>query len=187
MARYWFVRHGQSLAQISDWTGPDPEVPLSDAGREQARALALQLPALPVERALCSPFARALETAALALERTRHVPTHVHGLRERYAGDWLRLYRQDARMQRQLARWDFRPPNGESIRDATLRGLRALAEIESPEDTIVFSHGRIIAGLLTILDGKNPLAADIFAVPNCTLIEREVAPGAWAALLGCVS
>ena len=183
MPRYWFVRHGESQAQISDWPGADCDVPLSEAGRAQARALSLILPALPIQRVLCSTFARAIETANLALEHTRHQPTLIADLRERFAGDWLGLFRQSEEMRRQLAQWTFRPPKGESVRDTTLRAITALAKSEDNADTIVFSHGRLIAGVLTLLDRLDPHAAAIHAVANCTLIEREIEPGQWARLL----
>lgn len=183
MPIYWFVRHGESQAQVSDWPGPDSDVPLSDVGRAQARALSLQLPALAIERALCSPFVRAVETATLVLAHTRHQPVKVDDLRERFAGDWLKLYQRSPEMRQQMARWDFQPPGGESVRQATRRGLAALAAHENGADTIIFSHGRIIAGLLTLIDGLDPRKTEIHAVPNCTLIERELAPGQFAFLL----
>ncbi|MCC6574231.1 MAG: histidine phosphatase family protein [Planctomycetes bacterium] len=183
MPTFWFVRHGESVAQVSDWPGADCDVPLSDAGRAQARALSLQLPGLPIGRALCSTFLRAVETAQIALEHTRHAAIPVDDLRERFAGDWVTLFRQDAEKRKHLAHWEFTPPRGESVRDATRRGLTALAKLESRDDTIVFAHGRLIAGILTVLDAKDPRSLEIHAVPNCQLIERDVSPGTWARLL----
>jgi phosphohistidine phosphatase len=61
----WLVRHGDS----EDGT-PDAERPLTENGREQARAVGAALKALGVEPAACltSPKVRAAETARIACE-----------------------------------------------------------------------------------------------------------------------
>ena len=77
----WLVRHGESMGNVADAQAHeagagrleldvrDPDVPLSDTGREQAEALGRWLAALPEDQrptaALSSPFARALTTAQL--------------------------------------------------------------------------------------------------------------------------
>jgi alpha-ribazole phosphatase len=182
MAQYWFIRHGESVAQVSTWPGDDPEVPLSPRGVEQARALAKGVSALPIERVLCSPFVRARETARHLLADSRHEPTFVSDLRERFAGEWSKIFHRDAAMQAQLAQWEFRPPNGESVRDAALRGLRALAEHEREAHTLVVAHGRILAGVLTLLDGRD-WCKGVKSLENCVLAQREVAPNTWARLV----
>ena len=186
MSRYWFIRHGESLAQVSTWPGDDPEVPLSTRGEEQARALAPAIAALPIERVLCSTFLRARETARHALSATRHTPQFVHDLRERFAGDWSKVFHRDEAMQRQLAVWDFRPPNGESVRDAAVRALRVLDELEREQHTLIVAHGRILAGVLTMLDGRD-WTQGVKSLENCVPAEREVAPGTWGKLLKSIS
>ena len=182
MAQYWFIRHGESVAQVSTWPGDDADVPLSPRGIEQARALAATVAALPVERVLCSPFVRARETARHLLAQTRHEPAFVADLRERFAGEWSKIFHRDAAMQAQLAQWEFRPPQGESVRDAALRGLRALARHEQEAHTLVVAHGRILAGVLTLLDGRD-WSLGVKSLENCVLAEREVAPQTWTRLL----
>ena len=58
-----FVRHGQSLSNVGGATMDHHASPLTDKGRQQARALAELLPAQP-RQVLVSPFERALDTAA---------------------------------------------------------------------------------------------------------------------------
>jgi phosphohistidine phosphatase len=62
----WLVRHGDA----EDGT-PDAERPLSEKGREQARAVGAALKALGVEPEACltSPKVRAAETARIACEQ----------------------------------------------------------------------------------------------------------------------
>jgi phosphohistidine phosphatase len=62
----WLLRHGDA----EDGT-PDSERPLSDKGREQARAVGAALKALGVEMDAClaSPKVRAADTARIACEQ----------------------------------------------------------------------------------------------------------------------
>jgi phosphohistidine phosphatase len=61
----WLLRHGDA-----EDGSPDAERPLTDKGREQARAVGAALKALGVELDAClaSPKVRALETARIACE-----------------------------------------------------------------------------------------------------------------------
>jgi probable phosphoglycerate mutase len=206
MPTWWFVRHGESLAQLNQWTGPDADTPLSPLGERQAVELAPQVAELPIQRVLVSPFLRARKTAELALAKWGQAPLAVPDpfapsekgsgtsaslrsqtpfltvadLRERHSGDWLR-FPQDEAMKRQLATWDFVPPGGESIQQAALRGLRALADLDGTHNTIIFAHGRILAGVLAVLDGAD-LGRPIYALPNCVALARQVAQGVWREL-----
>lgn len=217
MPTWWFVRHGESLAQLNQWTGPDADTPLSPLGERQAIKLAPSIAELPIERVLVSPFLRARQTAERAMAKWGQaqkglaplavpdpfapvVPQTPSGkgsgtsaslrsqtpfltvadLRERHSGDWLR-FPQDEAMKRQLATWDFVPPGGESIQQAAHRGLRALAELDGTHNTIIFAHGRVLAGVLAVLDGAD-LSRPIYALPNCVALARDVSPGAWREL-----
>lgn len=188
MPTWWFVRHGESLAQLNQWTGPDADTPLSPLGERQAAELAPSIAELPIERVLVSPFLRARQTAERAMAQRGLAPLAVpdpfalviNDLRERHSGDWLR-FPQDEAMKRKLATWDFVPPGGESIQQAARRGLRALAELDGDHNTIIFAHGRILAGVLAVLDGAD-LSRPIYALPNCVALAREVARGVWREL-----
>src|SRR5919106_799551 len=63
--RLILVRHGESTWNSEERLQGQLDPPLSDRGREQARALAPILEALPEERIVCSDLARARETAEL--------------------------------------------------------------------------------------------------------------------------
>ena len=80
----WIVRHGQSAGNVArdlaeaaghpliDIMTRDMDTPLSDLGREQARALGHWFAEMGDESrptvALCSPYVRARETADIVLE-----------------------------------------------------------------------------------------------------------------------
>jgi 2,3-bisphosphoglycerate-dependent phosphoglycerate mutase len=139
------VRHGQStgnvIAQDAETSGADvidiPErdadVPLSDAGREQAAAVATWLAGERPDLVVVSPYLRTRQTAEIALGDTG-IPVVVdERLRDRELGvlDLLtgrgvqaRLPDEYARRAR-LGKFYYRPPGGESWADVLLR-LRAL-------------------------------------------------------------
>ena len=60
MALY-LVRHGKA-GKKSQWDGPDMTRPLDDAGRMQAKALALKIAAVGPTRLMSSPYFRCMQT-----------------------------------------------------------------------------------------------------------------------------
>lgn len=65
-ARIWLVRHGETAWSRSGQHTGRTDIPLTDAGRANARALAPALAGIDAGLVLCSPLGRARETAALA-------------------------------------------------------------------------------------------------------------------------
>src|SRR5690349_10312095 len=97
------ARHGESVGNIAwraaaqegreeiEFGTRDPDVPLSDAGRRQAKALGRRLAAMPAgERPTAvysAPFVRAAETARIALAEIDGPPVrHDERLRDREKG-----------------------------------------------------------------------------------------------------
>ena len=69
MRELYLARHGESEYSRRGALNGDPSVPvpLTEAGREQARALAESLREIPLDLCVTSPFPRVIETAELAL------------------------------------------------------------------------------------------------------------------------
>src|SRR3954449_70831 len=63
--RLIIVRHGESTWNAEERLQGQLDPPLSDRGREQARALAGMVDGLPGERIVCSDLGRARQTAEL--------------------------------------------------------------------------------------------------------------------------
>jgi broad specificity phosphatase PhoE len=150
----WLVRHGESLGNVADAKAHesgagrlaldvrDPDVPLSDTGRDQAQALGRRLAALPGDQrptaVLSSPFARALTTAQLATGPLGLRVRPDERLRERdfgafdgMTGAGIRAeYPQEAERRDLLGKFYYRPPGGESWADVALR-VRSLLATEA--------------------------------------------------------
>jgi broad specificity phosphatase PhoE len=207
----WLVRHGQSAGNVArdvaeaakglmiDIAERDVDVPLSELGVCQARALADWFASLPEAArpnvVLHSPYLRAAETARivkLGLDNDSLLATQVderlrekefgildrlttHGISQRYP----ELYEQ----RRHVVKFYFRPPGGESWCDVILR-------LRSVLDTITREYARervLIVGhqvtvnclryLLERLDEATILEFDRSGdVPNCSVTSYRFDP-----------
>jgi broad specificity phosphatase PhoE len=138
----------------------DPDVPLSDTGRRQAKALGRRLAAMPPgERptaVISSPYVRAAETARIAVAEIGDPPIHYdERLRDREVGvlytlTWRGIaarFPEEAARKRQTGKLYYRPPGGESWADVALRLRSALSDIErdNPDGRVlVFAHDAVV-------------------------------------------
>ena len=179
-AALWLVRHGESMGNLADAQAHasgagrleldvrDPDVPLSDTGRAQARAVGVHLADLPADErptvVLSSPFARARETAELAVEAL-DLPVRLdERLRERDFGAFDGMtgagireqFPEEARRRQLLGKFYYRPPGGESWADVALR-IRSVLSTEAPildgERVLVVAHQAVIMVCRYVLEG----------------------------------
>lgn len=152
------VRHGQSTGNVTaqdaetggaeqiDIPERDADVPLSDLGREQAKAVGTFL-AGRADVAVVSPYLRARQTAELALAGADVRVVVDERLRDRELGvlDLLTArgvqarLPDEARRRSRLGKFYYRPPGGESWADVLLR-LRSLMR-ELRQD---YPDGRVV-------------------------------------------
>jgi len=144
--RVYLVRHGATVFSEDRFAG-ETDVPLSEIGRAQARALGARLAGDPIDAFYASPLDRALETARLvAAPHGREVVPRAE-LREISHGRWEQktLAEVESLYPGEHARWEsdpfsFAPEGGETGLAVMARALPALLEI-------VASHpdGRVLA------------------------------------------
>lgn len=175
------VRHGESVGNVAATQAArsgvevipvetrDADTPLSPRGEDQARALGLWLGALPADEApeavWCSPYVRAAQTAATALDAARlTVPVRYdERLRDRELGILDRLTRtgvqrrfpQEDERRRLLGKMYYRPPGGESWADVALRLRAALGDLVRAEDgrrVLVVTHDATVMLLRYVLE-----------------------------------
>jgi broad specificity phosphatase PhoE len=195
------VRHGQSIGNLADEKAReakalrldlelrDADVPLSDAGREQAEAVGRYLAKLPDSEApdvvVSSPYRRAAETAERAIgtwggdvdllfdERLRERDLGVfdgmtgYGIREEYA--------QEAARRDLIGKFYYVPPSGESWCDVSLRVRSILRDLEGWEGQRLwlFTHQAVIMSFRYVLENlTEPELLDIDReepLPNCSM------------------
>jgi probable phosphomutase (TIGR03848 family) len=185
------VRHGRSTANtggvLAGWT---PGVDLDDTGREQARALATRLSALPLAAVVSSPLDRCLRTAEalVAVDGPRGVarPTVVTDdrLGECRYGDWtgreLRSLGKEPMwtvVQNHPSAAVFPGLGGESLRAMQLRAVdavrdwdaRVAAEHGDGAVWVAVSHGDVIKALVADAAGSHLDAFQRIVVDPCSV------------------
>jgi len=178
----WLVRHGESAGNVArdraeaagaptiELEVRDVDVPLSELGERQARALGRWFAALPAADrptlVLTSPFARAARTAELVIDALGSPQVRCvrdERLREKELGSLNRLTRagvlaqfpQEAEQRARIGKFYYRPPGGESWCDVVLR-LRTLFDhmrlMHTAERVLVVAHQVIILCARYILE-----------------------------------
>jgi len=132
---YGMLRHGETLWNVDKRIQGQTEHPLSDLGRQQARAWGRALAGQGWRRILSSDLGRAMETAALLNESLALPITQDSRLREQDWGHWvgrtvkeLCVETPQAVREQEHKGWEFRPPGGESRTEVLARVLAALAD-----------------------------------------------------------
>jgi broad specificity phosphatase PhoE len=165
----WLVRHGETeWARLGRHTGRT-DIPLTDTGREQARALARRLAGGRFALALTSPLSRAAETAALA--GYGDVAAVDPDLREWNYGSFEGRTTVDIR--KDLPGWSIWTgpwPDGETVEQVGARADRIVARIRAADgDVVVFSHGHVLRVLASRWLGLSPAFGRSFALATATI------------------
>ncbi len=202
----WVVRHGQSAGNVARDAASaaglarialdhrDVDVPLSELGREQSRALGHWFASAHEdgrpEILLSSPYVRAMQTAQLFREAGGCAPDEAicpdERLREKEFGilDGLttagirQLQPEQAEFRKLLGKFYHRPPGGESWVDVIFR-LRALMDTVSlhygGRKVMIFAHQVVVLCLRYVIEGMDErqiLEIDRAAdVANCAITE----------------
>jgi broad specificity phosphatase PhoE len=160
MTTFFFVRHGESEANLARVFSGRQDSPLTERGRAQAITVADALDDVPFDRIVATPLSRSLDTA-LVVARRRRMPVDVVGdLVEIDVGDntgktfdeiaGLPVWKNDG-----FKAW----PNGESLEQVLGRSLRALKAIhnDTPGATVlVIGHGGVTRILVSHFLGILP-------------------------------
>ncbi|MFL6206394.1 MAG: histidine phosphatase family protein [Acidimicrobiales bacterium] len=179
------VRHAQSAGNVAndaalaagrhqlDLAIRDMDVPLSELGEAQARALGGWFDGLerPPDVVVSSPYRRAVDTAKLAMEAsgTARRLTFDERLREREFGILDRLTKPgiEARFPEQAAARAFlgklyhRPPGGESWADVAARVRAVLGDLRldhADEDVVLVTHQAVIMLFRYVIEGLDEQA-----------------------------
>jgi probable phosphoglycerate mutase len=158
----WLVRHGETPASRGQVLAGWEDVPLTEYGEDQARALRLALDGKTFDGVWSSDLRRARTTARLAWEAAARPDRR---LREMSFGQleglpWEAL---DPRWQEAMVRFEgFEPPGGETFEDLRRRVLEFVNGLPSGRH-LVFTHG----GVLRLLSRE---AGEDHFVPTGTLL-----------------
>lgn len=160
------VRHGESEGNLHRIMQGQLDLPLTEAGREQARLVAARLASMPVAAVYSSPLSRAFETArAIAAHHALGVEP-VEGFQE---GAWGEA--QGMTWAEVTARWDVAGgralheviPGAEtpdSLRSRAAAAVDALLDRHASDIAVCVSHAgtitQLVAHLIGMPEGRLP-------------------------------
>ena len=156
MAHWYLVRHGETEWNAQERVQGQTDVPVSDAGREQAARTAERLAGFRFAAAYASDLARAEETARIIVARLPDPRPEVRlrpSLREISYGKLEGASWEEVRAHHDL---DLEPNGGESYRELLERlgGFARELEADHPDsDALVVSHGGALRALAVSLLG----------------------------------
>ena len=148
------VRHGETAWNRELRFQGHVDIPLNDAGHEQARRVGLRLAGEAVDHAFSSDLMRAQQTAAPAAQQLGLKVVTQAGLREQHFGVVEGLRAEDIRQLHPRAwedwlefREDHAMPDGESARQFHTRvigALGAIAAAHAGKNLLVVTHGGVL-------------------------------------------
>jgi probable phosphomutase (TIGR03848 family) len=149
---FYLVRHGVTSHTGKKLSGRLPGISLTDAGREQAEAVAESLAKVPLKFVYTSPIERTAETAKIIASKHGLSVRTNKPLSEVEYGTWtnksLKVVAR-TKLWTSVQRWPSgtRFPEGESFAEIQSRGVAAIESLRSnhPKDQLcVVSHGDVI-------------------------------------------
>ena len=171
MRLFILVRHGQSELNATHRVNGDPAVPvaLTQQGREEATALAVQLAGFALDVCIHTRFGRTSETAAIALAR-RDVPMEVEaGLDDIDVGDLEGQTIENYRAWKQQHTRADAFPGGESLDAAALRFAEAFETLltRTEQRILVVCHEIPVRYAVNAAAGSDELDGPAHEIRNC--------------------
>ena len=174
------IRHGET-----DWNRENrfqghADTVLNDAGREQARALAVKLAPATFDAMYSSPLRRARETASILAERLALDVRPDASLKEVDVGSWSGLTRSEieSRFPDGFCRWleyGHGWDDGETYAELGTRvvsGLARIAAAHPDESVVAVTHGGPIRSALAAAHGVSfdEARRSIHVIENCAVV-----------------
>ncbi len=163
MTRFIVLRHGETRWNLDSRIQGHADSELTEAGRRQAELLARRLERESFDVLVSSDLGRALTTANLLAERTRHACVADARLRERSFGEaeGLTYGELDHEYPEVFSKVretdpDYRIPGGESRREFYERVkavFESLGEEHRGRRVAVVCHGGVLASLYRVMHG----------------------------------
>jgi len=181
MTRLILVRHGQTEANLNCFLQGQSDGDLTKIGKQQAENLAQYLKRMKFDRILSSDLKRAKDTAS-AIAKYHNITVEVKPIiREWNCGklDGLpaeELFKALEKSEQLLP--DFRPEEGETLKEVQKRALKFLHEIENDfggMNVVVCSHGDFLRMLISVLTHKSIKEANDIHLGNTSysIFERR--------------
>lgn len=165
----WLVRHGETDWSASGRHTGRTDIPLTDEGIRQARALGRHLDGRSFALVLTSPLSRAADTCGLAGYGEVAQPSE--DLLEWDYGQAEGRTTTEMRAQHPgWSVWTTGPPGGETVEEVGRRTERVIARaLEASGDVALFAHAHVLRILAARWLGLPPDAGRLFALGPASL------------------
>lgn len=180
------ARHGETDSNVQHLLqGGDLDTPLNDKGKAQAAELGENLKGHTFDAIVCSPLARAKETAEIVAKSLgMDAPVPMQGLKERMFGVWSGMPRDEVRRAHPLVDLEDclgmhagTPENGESLSGFLRRTENTVDELQSlypGKKVLVVCHRGTASGLKAVIENLTHRDASKFHIQNCATVEMTI-------------
>ncbi len=193
----YLVRHGETQGNIDDKAQGHLDVPLTETGKLQAKAVAERLSDIEFDAVYSSDLQRAVDTAEAITAQHPELQIQTRSqLREYHFGDyedmpWDEVSNTDPEFYQRWknlgTRLDVKFPGGESMRDAWERVGGFLSEIlaehrQGNETILIVGHGGSLQAVLAQLLNLSAANQWFFVFDNTSVTrvrEHQYTPNAW--------
>jgi 2,3-bisphosphoglycerate-dependent phosphoglycerate mutase len=193
LSKLILLRHGQSQWNLENRFTGWIDVPLTEAGAEEAREAGekIRLAGIHLDEAFTSVLKRAIDTLTLCLKAAGQegIPiSYDQALNERHYGDLQGLDKAETAEkfgEEQVKLWrrsyDIQPPNGESLKDTAARTLpyfyaAILPALKDEKNLLISAHGNSLRAIVMKLDNLNEQQVIELNIPNGVPIVYDFDP-----------
>ena len=193
MTTLWLIRHGETSWNAEGRVQGQTDVPLSEVGHAQARAVAALLACERFAAIYSSDLQRVTQTAQ-PVAQALGLPVRVDPmLRERHYGMFetltyaevkIRFPEEYARFRAHDPEFDFR--GGEGLRDFFERSVTCLTDLaarHAGEDVLVFTHGGVLDMAYRYARRLGLASKRDFEIPNAALNQIGISGDDWNVLV----
>jgi len=177
MGYFYFTRHGQTVWNVENKICGATDSPLTEMGREQARALGTDIRTrqLKIDEILYSPLSRAADTARIISEVTG-IPVRMEPrLTEQNFGKWESTPRNGVDFQRDKRNFATNYGGGESMLRLCQRIYNLLDDIRQEPDRVylLVAHNGIARAVQSYFHDMTNEEFAAFGIKNCEIRKYE--------------
>lgn len=173
MGHLYFTRHGQTVWNVENKICGASDSPLTELGKEQARALGNDIKArqLAIDEILYSPLSRAADTALLVSEMTGILARMEAHLIEQNFGKWESTPRNGADFRRDKQNFVTSYEGGESMLRLCQRIYNLLDELKQEPDKVylLVAHNGIARAVESYFRDMTNEEFAAFGIKNCEI------------------
>ena len=181
--KVFFVRHGQSEANLEKVYSGQHDFLLTDLGKEQADAIRPNMESINFDKVFTSDLTRVIQTQQHALPDAE-VSLRSPLIREIDAGSITGTPIGTAVTVNEAGEKDYSPYGGESFSQVCARLKKFLEENVEPydyENVAIFAHHGVLIAMLSLALGHLINTADVL-VKNCGIAIFDYIDGSWRLL-----